>query len=135
MRWYQRIEIAEHLNVERNGKMIEILDRVPSVGKQNMKKIIYPDGREEIVTIVAADDAVVVGTPVNRSTLMALQGFVAKTTRFNEDGSIVETNEVGHTKTTTFNSDGSITETFVGETTIIKKTTFNEDGSISEVIL
>lgn len=113
--------------------MIEILDRVPSVGKQNMKKIIYPDGREEIVTIVAADDAVVIGTPVNRSTLMALQGFVAKTTRFNEDGSIVETNGVGHTKTTAYNN-GSIIETFVGETTITKETTINEEGSISEVI-
>lgn len=133
MRWYQRIEIAEHLNVERNGKMIEILDRVPSVGKQNMKKIIYPDGREEIVTIVAADDAVVSGTPVNRNTLMALQGFVAKTTRFDDDGSFVETNGAGHTKTTAYNN-GSIIETFVGETTITKETTINEEGSISEVI-
>lgn len=74
------------------------------------------------------------GTPVNRDLLMAIQGFDARTTTFNDDGSITETNGLGHTKTTTFNDDGSITETFVGEKTITKTTTFNEDGSIAEVI-
>lgn len=115
--------------------MIEFLDRVPDVGKQNKKKITYEDGREETVTIVAADDAIETGTPINRNALMAIQGFVAKTTVFNEDGSITETNTDGHTKTTSFNADGSITEVFVGEKTITKKTSFNEDGSITEVIL
>lgn len=74
------------------------------------------------------------GTPINRAALMAIQGFQAKTTTFNADGSITETNADGHTLTTTFNNDGSITETFVGEKTITKTTTFGEDGSISEVI-
>lgn len=74
------------------------------------------------------------GTPINRANLMAIQGFVAKTTVFNDDGSITETNGAGHTKTTAFNDDGSITETFVGEKTITKTTIFNDDGSISEVI-
>lgn len=74
------------------------------------------------------------GTPVNRDLLMAIQGFDAKTTTFNDDGSITETNGLGHTKTTTFNDDGSITETFVGEKTITKTTTFNEDGSITEEV-
>lgn len=74
------------------------------------------------------------GTPINRENLMAMQGFQAKTTVFNNDGSITETNEDGHTLTTVFNSDNSITETFVGEKTITKTTTFNSDGSISEVI-
>ena len=54
------------------------------------------------------------GTPLNRENMMALQGFQAKTTVFNDDG--------------------SITETFVGEKTITKTTTFNVDGSITEVI-
>ena len=73
------------------------------------------------------------GTPVNRDLLMAIQGFDAKTTTFNEDGSITETNGLGHTKTTSFNADGSITEVFVGEKTITKTTSF-DDGSITEVI-
>lgn len=74
------------------------------------------------------------GTPINRATMMAVQGFEAKSVVFNDDGSITETNADGHTKTTTFNDDGSITETFVGEKTIIKTTTFGEDGEITEVL-
>ena len=74
------------------------------------------------------------GTDINRAALMAIQGFQAKTTTFNEDGSITETNSDGHTLTTKFNADGSITETFFGEKTIVKTTSFNEDSSITEVI-
>lgn len=74
------------------------------------------------------------GTPVNRVKLMAMQGFEAKTTVFNADGCITETNADGETLTVGFNADGSITETFVGEKTITKKTSFNSDGSITEVV-
>ena len=74
------------------------------------------------------------GTKINREALMAMQGFISKTTIFNDDGSIIEINSDGHTKTTVFNNDGSITETFIGAKTILKTTIFNDDGSISEVI-
>lgn len=74
------------------------------------------------------------GTPINRENMMAIQGFIAKTTVFNSDGSITETNDEGEALTTKFNSDGSITETFVGSKTITKKTSFGSDGKISEVI-
>ena len=74
------------------------------------------------------------GTPINRANLMAIQGFIAKTTVFNADGSITETNGNGETLTTTFNTDGSITETFVGSKTISMTTTFNNDGSIINTI-
>ena len=74
------------------------------------------------------------GTPINRANLMAMQGFVAKTTVFNTNGSITETNSKGETLTTVFNTDGSITETFKGKYTIVKTTTFNADGSITEVL-
>lgn len=74
------------------------------------------------------------GTPINRATMMALQGFEALTTVFNNDGSITETNADGQVKTTTFNNDGSITERFTGEKTITKTTIFNADGSIKEVL-
>lgn len=78
------------------------------------------------------------GTPINRANLMAMQGFMAKTTVFNNDGSITETNGRNETLTTTFGKDASgnniITETFVGSKTIVKTTTFNPDGSITEVL-
>ena len=74
------------------------------------------------------------GTPINRENLMAIQGFFANTTVFNNDGSITETNSKSEKLTTKFNADGSITETFVGEKTITKTTKFNANGSISEVI-
>lgn len=72
------------------------------------------------------------GTPVNRDTLMAIQGFEATKTVFNTDGSITETNSDGHILTTTFLPNGNIEEKFVGEKTITKTTTFNTDGSIEE---
>ena len=75
------------------------------------------------------------GTSINRENLMAIQGFIASDTTFNNDGSITETNIKGETLTTVFNDDGSISETFVGEKTITKTTTFNTDGSITEAIL
>lgn len=74
------------------------------------------------------------GTPISRETMMAIQGFVAKTTVFNDDGSITETNSKGETKTTSFLDDGSIVEVFSGEKVITKTTTIDENGNVSEVI-
>lgn len=74
------------------------------------------------------------GTPINRRTMMAVQGFSSQNTTFNDDGSVVQIDSNGYTLTTTFNAGGSITETFMGEKTITKTTTFNSDGSISEVV-
>ena len=106
MIWLDILKSVTHLNVGRNDKMVEFID------KTTTQK----------------------GTSMNRANLMAIQGFIAKTTVFNADGSITETNGKGETLTTVFNTDGSITETFVGSKTIVKTTTFNADGSISEVI-
>lgn len=75
------------------------------------------------------------GTPVNRATLMAMQGFIGLTTTFNDDGSIIETNADGETLTTVFNEDGSITETFVGEKTIVRTTSFVGNQTIVEVLM
>ena len=72
------------------------------------------------------------GTPLNRVNLMAIQGFDTIDTIFMPDGSIVETNKLGHKLTTVFH-DGYITETFEGEKKMVKTTTFEPDGSISEV--
>lgn len=113
--------------------MYNISDRVPQNPNQwTLKKA---DGSTETVTLTRNDNPVNEGTPINRETLMGVQGFVTTTTKFNADGSITEENATG-TVTTKFNSDGSITETFLGTDgqQIIKTTTFLSDGSISEVI-
>ena len=73
------------------------------------------------------------GTPLNRDYLMAIQGFDATNIQLLDD-KIIETNSLGQAKTTIFNDDGSITEVFVGEKTITKNTIFSDDGIISEVI-
>ena len=73
------------------------------------------------------------GTPIDRAHMMALQGFIAKTTVTDPDGSTTETYADGHTLTTRKNADGSITETFVGEKTIIKTTRFNGNVITEEV--
>ena len=114
--------------------MIDFIDRVPATGMSNKKTIEYADGRSEVVTITFADNASVLGTAINRANLMAIQGFVASTTVFQSDGSILETNSAGHTLLTKFNTDGSITETFTGSKTIVKTTKFNTNGSISVTI-
>lgn len=75
------------------------------------------------------------GTPLNREAMLAIQGFIACSTVFNNDGTVTETNSKGQTKTTTFSSDGSITEVFKGEKTITKITTVDRDGNTKEVII
>lgn len=111
--------------------MKEILDRISEFPNRYRLEQV-----EENVYLIIREQGEVSeeGTPLNRALLMALQGFEAKTTTFDDDGNITETNEQGHTLKTTFNDDGSITETFTGDKTITKTTTFNEDGSITEVI-
>lgn len=112
--------------------MVNVEDRIPQNPNQyNLQNL--PESGTIILT--RADNPLKEGTPINRDLLMKLQGFIAQTTKFNEDGSISQENETG-TLTTVFNSDGSITETFLGINgqQIIKTTSFNPDGSISEVI-
>lgn len=72
-------------------------------------------------------------TPLNRLNMMAMQGFIPRTTVFNNDGSITETNEKGETLITSF-VDGKVIESFSGEKTITRTTIFNSDGSITEEI-
>lgn len=74
------------------------------------------------------------GTPINRANLMAIQGFVGETTRFNTDGTITKTNAKGETLTIKFNTDGTITKTFVGSKTITMTVSFNADGTIVKTI-
>lgn len=114
--------------------MKDFVDRLPT--EAGRRKITHADGTSEYVTVEMADNPTVIGTPLNREAFMALQGFETKDTRFNEDGSITETNANSDKKVTTFLSNGNIQEKFTGASglSITKTTTFKSDGSISEVI-
>nr|DAH76856.1 MAG TPA: hypothetical protein [Bacteriophage sp.] len=112
--------------------MVDIVDRVQAT--PNRIKLTAVTGSENTYDVEKVGTVTAEGTDINRSLLMAMQGFEAKTTTFNSDGTITETNGLGQTKKTIFNSDGTITEEFQGEKKIIKTTTFNSDGSVSEVI-
>ena len=72
------------------------------------------------------------GTPINRANLMAIQGFITKTTEF-RDGKIIETNSKNETLTTEFRGS-QIIETFKGVKTVVKTTTFCANGEITEVL-
>lgn len=111
--------------------MKDFVDRQPT--KAGRRKLTFDDGEVKYATVEMADDPVVEGTPLNRESFMALQGFADANTTFNEDGSITETNGNGDVLLTEFNDDGSITETFTstGGLSVKKTTTFNEDGSIT----
>lgn len=74
------------------------------------------------------------GTPLNRASMMAIQGFIGKKVEFLDSGEIVETNDNGEVKTTLFNDDGTITIRFVGEKTIVKNILFVNDDLIMEVV-
>lgn len=115
--------------------MINIKDR--TVESPNRYKLAAVEGLEGVYELEPAPGAVAeAGTPINRSLLMAMQGFAGQTTVFNADGSITATNQAGDTMTTAFNADGSITETFtaVDGQAITKTTVFQADGSIREVM-
>ena len=70
------------------------------------------------------------GTPINRSNLMAIQGYQGETVIFGEN-SIVKTNSNGEVETILF-QENQIVKTFSGEKTITLKTTFNDTGYITE---
>jgi len=113
--------------------IVNVIDRVS--GNAGRVMLIPVAGQINVYDMVRADNPSEVGTPINRTLLMAMQGFVAGKTTFNADGSITETGADG-TKVTVFKTDGSIEETFTGinGSSIKKTTTFNSDGSITETI-
>lgn len=101
----------------------DFIDRVSS-GKKIIK---YEDGTTQAVTIENAEVATVEGTPINRETLMAVQGYQNEDVNFGD--TITKTNGKGETETITF-SGNQIIKTFVGvgEKTTTQTITFNENG-------
>lgn len=115
--------------------MIDIRDRV--VEHPNRYKLTLVSGETDVFDVESSPGVITeAGTNVNRTLMMAFQGFYGNETVFNVDGSITETNPDGDTKVTTFNVDGSISEVFTsGLVSIEKLTTFNVDGSITEELI
>ena len=105
------------------------------MGKANRKKITLEDGNSYYAFVETADDGED-GTPINRETMMALQGMDNCTTEFLADGSIKETYGDGSFKQVFFNADGSITENYEKDGQIItKQISFLANGNIKEVVL
>lgn len=108
-------------------------------GKRRYNMISNSDGTvslEDVTVYQQVGDSFGAGD-MNKLASVA-NGFEAKTTVFNEDGSITEVDSNGYIKKTVFNEDGSIAETIEdadGNILATKTTTFNEDGSISEVVI
>lgn len=129
------IDIVAKLNVG-SDILKEFIDRVYS-GKKIIK---HENGTTETVTIEDAEDATVEGTPINRESLMAIQGFVATRTypptknEFGEEQIIQINTETNERLIFTFKLNGQIEEKLIGEKIITKTITFNADGSILEVI-
>ena len=110
----------------------EFIDKV----QQNPTKIkLEPvTGEENTYNYSMVGTVTTDGTPLNRATMMAIQGFEAKTTKLSSDKkSIIQTNSNGDVLTITFNADGTVTQTLVGEKTITLKTSFS-NGEIKEVL-
>ena len=116
----------------------EFIDRVPGIGYTNRKKITYEDGKTVYAVVENADQPIVGGTPINRATMMALQGFQTQTITVDNNEAIICTNANGHTLTTTFEDDiengiQKIVEVLDGEIPITKTTTI-QNGEIKVVI-
>ena len=70
------------------------------------------------------------GTDINRSNMMALQGYQNENVTFGD--TITKTNDNGETETITF-SGNQIIKRFVGEKTITQTITFNDNGYTKEL--
>lgn len=115
--------------------MIEFIDRIQA--NPNRIQLTAVEGAENTYDFSRVGEVTEAGTDINRSALMAIQGFQPRTTVISADGNtITETNAQGHTLVTVFSNNGkTITETFTGDKTIVKTTTFSDDGkTITEVI-
>lgn len=109
--------------------MIEIDNRVSE--NPNMFQVKeQPDGK---FLITRDDSPIKEGTPINRKTLMAIQGFMSSNTIY-ENGVYITTTEEGGVNRVTV-SENVITSEFTGPSgsKIIKTTTVNSDGSITTV--
>lgn len=122
--------------------MKEFVNRIPAQNKANWKQIQHLDENGDVTStekaiITYADEASVEGTPINRSSMLSLQGFQnnnIQITTVNGLKTIIETNADNHTLTTTFNADGTYTQVFTAGTNTITKTITFANGRIIEEV-
>lgn len=110
--------------------MINFINRVPT--RPNRKKITKEDGSVEYVTIEYADEPTEAGTPINRYSLMASQGFIGSTIQFDPNGDIIQTFTDGSRLLTKFLTSGDIQEILtdsLGRSTT-RTTKFQSSGDI-----
>lgn len=107
-------------------------DRISTIADR--KKITFEDNQEERFAIVEfADEATELGTDINRTNMMGMQGYINSDITFNTDGSITTVYPNNVIETTIFNEDGSIKQEYNLDGEIKNKFTyFDEDGSIVE---
>lgn len=107
-------------------------DRISTI--VDRKKITFEDNQEERFAIVEfADEPTELGTDINRTNMMGVQGYVNSDITFNPDGSITTIYPNNVIETTIFNDDGSIKQEYNLDGEIKNKFTyFDEDGSITE---
>ena len=87
--------------------MKDFVDRQPT--KAGRRKITYEDGTSEFVTVEMADEPTRDGTPLNRDTLMNMQGFSSERTTITKKGNVTTVN-VEH-------EDGGVTVTVITKET------------------
>lgn len=111
--------------------MINFRDRTPRF--PNRKRLV-DGGTTKTVTISYDDSPTDSGTPINRKTMMGLQGWINSEISFQPNGQIQQTfnGNTANRLVTTFNSDGSITEELIENNNKVatRKTTFTSDGRI-----
>lgn len=71
------------------------------------------------------------GTKINRSAMLAVQGYQKESVVFGEN-SIVKTNDKNEVETITF-PNNTIKKVFVGEKTVTQTITFTENGYTKEL--
>lgn len=104
--------------------MKEFLNRVPTEGYANRKKITHEDGSVEYVFIENADEPVEPGTPLNRLAFMQMQGMAPCKIIFNDKYIEIQSGDTTQT-IYSFNEIGNIFEDFKGEKTISKITSLS----------
>ena len=107
-------------------------DRISTIADR--KKITFEDNQEERFAIVEfADEATELGTDINRTNMMGVQGYIDSNITFNPDGSIVTIYPNNVIETTSFRDDGSIKQEYNLNGEIKNKFIYFEyDGRITE---
>lgn len=115
--------------------MKEFIDRQPTA--PGRRKITHEDGTSEYVTMEMADEPLTVGTPLNRATLMDMQGFSSENTTISENGNVttVTVNHADGGKTVTVitvesDTKTKVVATYTGPSGLVnvKETTIDTSG-------